>query len=148
MGGLQPQPSRATCRGSRMPNRRAPRRLHPALAISVALGLHAAMLFGVRFEAVRGTMPREDEAAIEFSMLTEEAAAGTAQQLPPSEPAESPQAAPHSAARRAASVAALSPEPASDTAGAAPNDTGAAPPDGTDGIEGTEGAAPGKHIDL
>jgi len=130
-----------------MPNRRAPRRLHPALAISVALGLHAAMLFGVRFEAVRGTMPREDEAAIEFSMLTEEAAAGTAQQLPPSEPAESPQAAPHSAARRAARIAALSPEATSDTAEAAPSDTGALP-DGTDGVEGAEGTAPGKHIDL
>ena len=129
-----------------MPNRSAPRRLHPALAISVALGLHAAVLFGVRFEAVRGTAPREDEAAIEFSMVTDEAPAGTAQkQLPPSEPAEPQPAAPHSAARHTARIAALSPEAPNDTAEAAPNDTGAAPPDGTDGVEGT---APGKHIDL
>lgn len=108
----------------------------------MALGLHAAVLFGVRFEAVRGTAPREDEGAIEFSMLPEQAPAEAAEEMPPSEPAEPQRAAPRSAARAAARehVAAVSTEVAEDGAEATPDDTGAA--------NGAEGAVPGKHIDL
>jgi hypothetical protein len=127
-----------------MPTRRAPRRLHPALAISMALGLHAALLFGVRFQAARGTAPHEDQEAIEFSMLTEAPPVETAPEALPL-PAEARQPAASRGVRRATareSSAALSPESGTnDGAPSVSNDTGAAD-------ESADGSAPAKHIDL
>lgn len=125
-----------------MPTRRAPRRLHPALAISVAVGLHAALLFGVRFGAVRGTALRASDTPIEFSMLPEQAEEAAPEALP------APDAEPQPAARGAKRatrerVAAIVPESVTND-GSAPNDTAAA----GDGTEDTHGTAAGKHIDL
>jgi hypothetical protein len=121
-----------------MPIRRAPRRLHPALAISLALGLHAALLIGVRFEAVRATAARV-EPAIEFSMLPEQVE-GAGAEAPPAQPAQ-PQPVPR-VAKRAAREQIPALAPATDGAEATPDDTGA----GADGAE--DGAAAGRHIDL
>ena len=126
-----------------MPTRPAPRRLHPALAVSLALGLHAAVLLGVKFERRAATAPTVGEAAIEFSMLSEEAEGTAEQATPPSEPEAQP-AAPPGAARAMARPpgAALAPEAASE---AAENDTGTAPADGS---HSAPSAAPDKPIDL
>jgi hypothetical protein len=128
-----------------MPNRRAPRRLDPALAIAMALGLHAAVYFGVRFEAVREAPPPSNDAAIEFSMLAEEATEATAdQQLPQPVPAEPQRAESRAAARTTARGAIAATSPANEAAQTVPSDTDSAAIEGTDGAD----SAPGRHIDL
>jgi hypothetical protein len=143
-----------------MPTRRAAQRLHPALAISMALGLHAAVFVAVRLDAVRFDAVRFDavrfeavrfEAAapapgrslepIEFSMLSEPAEpAGpdAHQDVPPARDTDAQRVLPRSVratARRA--IAALAPETA--------DETGSPPPEATDGADGT---APSKPINL
>jgi hypothetical protein len=112
----------------------------------MALGLHAAMWFGVRWEPVGTAVPRASEAAIEFSIVTEQTAEATAKtavkQLPPSEPEELHRAAPRGVARAAREPIAASSAAAASDGAETENDTSAAPADGADGN------APSKRIDL